>query len=220
MGVEEDPKRNLDLLVRESQFDQIVADILATGQYERIQQSPRYRVVGGLTAQVPCLQHIDERHPLHGIRLSLWSEDVYKLSADGPMVEVPSLMFQFPMLIEDRFHPTTGTTSKTETFPRDFESSCPVYIPTIPCLLNALLDQQRYRLANREKYKGISTIVPSCQLRRITDRLHLVEPQQREILFAELADENRAGMEVELGKHAEWLERRRAASACCRYLPG
>jgi hypothetical protein len=208
---------NLDLLIKDCQFDQILADILGTGQYERIQQDLRYRLSGPLSRQVPRLQHIDEEHPFHRISISLWSESEYILSTDAPMVEVPDLFAWNFNLMEDRFDlaaadsPSVSYKAKIaagwQLVPRTLSQSpgseYPIYIPSIPCLIDAFLDQYRYRQAHVENYyyKSTSTCLPSIHLTRFIRHLHLARPYQWEKLIPQLSEHNRADMEARLDKY-------------------
>jgi hypothetical protein len=206
----------LDLLIKDNKLDHIVADILATGKYERVQQDLSSRLGDPYVKQVPRLRRTDE-HPFQNLCLSLWSEAAYMLVASGPMVEVPDLFARNRNLMEDRFDPVTadvvsisyqtmiaaGHSILPEMLAQSPEPKCPVYVPSIPRFIDALLDQQRYRQAHAETYNYVSILdtLPSYHLSNFIRYLHLEKPHQREKLMPELAERNRADMEARLNRY-------------------
>jgi hypothetical protein len=216
MGLPVNSCDNLDLLIKDNQLDNVIADLLATGQYERIQQDLSYRLRDPYVKQVPRLQRTD-KHPFHDLCLSLWSESVYKLMAAGTMVEIPDLFAWNPNLMEDRFDPVAvdvisisyqtrladGRQILPKTLAQSTESKHPVYAPSIPRFIDALLDQQRYRLAHVETYNYGTrrATLPLYHLSNLIRYLHLEKPYQREKLIPELAERNRADMETQLDRY-------------------
>jgi hypothetical protein len=76
----------------------------------------------------------------------------------------------------------------------------PIYIPTIPRILDALLDQARYRVTYAENFPGKLGNRPKYHLQTFVRYLHLEKPQQRERLLPELAERNRGEMEEIINK--------------------
>jgi hypothetical protein len=213
MGLAVSNSGNLDLLIKDNQLDYLVADLLATGLYERIQQDLSFRLHDPFVKQVPRLRRSDD-HPLHDLSLSLWSESIYMLSASSPVVEVPDPFAWNNCLMEDRFDPAAADVVSTsyqtrlaagrqilpKILAQSAESKCPIYVPSIPRLIDALLDQIRYRQNHVETYKYVSMrdTLPSYHLSNLTRYLHIEKPYQREKFISELAERNRADMETRL----------------------
>ncbi|KAI9782357.1 MAG: hypothetical protein M1839_005230 [Geoglossum umbratile] len=216
MGLPVSSSKNLDLLIKDNELNHILADPLVTGQYERIQQDLSYRGHDPFVNQVPRLRRADN-HPFHDLCLSLWSESVYMLAAAGSTVEVPNLFAWNSNLMEDRFDPVaadvisisyrTRLAAGHQILPnilaQNAESSYPVYVPSIPRLIDALLDQQRYRQTHFETYNYESALdtLSSYHLSNLIRYLHLEKPYQREKLIPQLAGRNRADMETRLDKY-------------------
>ncbi|KAI9764136.1 MAG: hypothetical protein M1840_008696 [Geoglossum simile] len=215
MGVAISSTENVDFLIKDDQLGDIVADLLATGQYERIPQDLSCRLRDPYVNQVPRLRRTDN-HLFHTLCLSLWSESVYKLAVDGPVVEVPDPFAWNNNLVEDRFDPVAADVvsisyksrlaAGRQLLPKipaqSPESKYSVYVPSIPRLIDALLDQQRYCQTHIEKYNyGPSPIIlSSYHLGNLIRYLHLEKPYQREKLIPELAERNRADMETRMDK--------------------
>lgn len=216
MGVAVSSSDNLDLLIKTSQLDDIIADLLATGHYERIDQDLDYRLNDPYVKQVPRLRHTGQ-HPFHDCCLSLWSEAVYMLSVAGPMVEVPDLFARNRNLMEERLDPAAadvisisyqtmieaGRPILEKILAQSSESKRPVYVPSIPRFIDSLLDQHRYRQTHDTTDNSALTpcSLPSYHLSKLIRYLHLEKTYQREKLIPELAERNRADMEMRLDKY-------------------
>ncbi|KAI9848468.1 MAG: hypothetical protein M1837_000263 [Sclerophora amabilis] len=214
MGIKEVNGEDLDLLVRDSQLDDIVHDLLETGQYETADYDPKYRWRYAYAKQVPRLRYCGKQPGLYPT-LSLWPESVYMISCDAPMVEVPDICAWNAVLMEDRFDPVGPDSSSISyenrqatglvVLPRSrAQSECtrrPVYIPSIPVFINALLDQQRYRLTHPEEFPDNFTTLPSYHLSNFIRYLYLEKSYQRQKLLPELAEHNRADMETRLDRY-------------------
>ncbi|KAL2614049.1 hypothetical protein R1flu_025741 [Riccia fluitans] len=144
MGLRVTPAYSLDLLIKDCQLDGIIADLLATGLYERVEQDLNYRLNDPGVKQVPLLRRIDG-HYFPDRPLSLWAESVYMLSTTTQLVEVLAPIALNINLVECRFDPVPSVFSvSTQTklaagvkilpqllaLSSDFK--CPVYIPSIP----------------------------------------------------------------------------------------
>jgi len=203
----------LDLLIKDAQLEDMIADLLATGQYKRVEQNLNYRWDDAYVKQVPRLRYTGEHAVLYSC-LSLWSETVYMLSADAPMVEVPDVCAWNPVLVEDRLDPAaadvisisykTRMAAGDQILPRalaqSLDTHVPVYVPSIPQFTDALLDQQRYRLSHAENYRSSMGTLPSYHLSNFVRYLHLEKKYQREKILPGLADRNKADMEKRLNK--------------------
>lgn len=232
-------QQDLDLLVRDSEIEAIKADILATGQYELVEQNLKLRLSDPYTRQVPRLQLKTEDNTWYNC-ISLWSERVYMLSVDGEKVQVPETHAWNVNIMEERFdvHPSwadaasVGYTTRvaydvmilTEIRSQSADKRDPIYIPSIPRMIDALLDQARYRVMHPEEFPTPGDR-PRYHLRNFIRYLHLEKPTQREKVLPELVERNRGEMEVLLNKYkrkplvtlasiqAEELERKKASAS-------
>ena len=207
--------QDLDLLIRDSEMQSIKADLLATDRYEFVEQNLDLRFSDTYTQQVPRLRlKINDNSSYNCI--SLWSERVYMLNVDGEKIEVPDPHALNVVLMEECFdlHPswaqavsisyTTRITNSVRVLPPTLAQSAdmkfPVYIPTIPRILDALLDQARYRVTCAENFPGKLGNRPRYHLQTSVRYLHLEKPQQRERLLPKLAERNRGEMEAIINK--------------------
>jgi hypothetical protein len=94
----------------------------------------------------------------------------------------------------------TGLRILPEIRSQSADKKYPIYIPSIPRMLDALLDQARYRDGHPEKISYLSGHRPRYHLSNFTRYLHLEKPTQRERVLPELAERNREAMEVILNK--------------------
>ncbi|KAI9675102.1 MAG: hypothetical protein M1817_001510 [Caeruleum heppii] len=216
MGLKVPINKNLDLLVRDSQLQPILADLMATGLYENVEQNLASRLSDPYVKQVPRLRPLGE-DSLDAACLSLWSESVHLLEVDGPLVEVPELEALNTNVKEECFDPgataTTVSLSYSSLLARGVrlepswsaqspESKQPVYIPTIPRLLDSLLDQQRYRKSHAEtyQYQPSRWTLPGYHLDNFVRYLHLEKEHQRGKVLPLLAERNRGDMEARMKK--------------------
>ncbi|KAI9807964.1 MAG: hypothetical protein M1825_005271 [Sarcosagium campestre] len=208
MGLRVSSKANLDLLIRDQQMDDILHDLLATGRYELVDQDLRYRLSDRFVKQVPRLQHFGD-HIFNELCLSLWSETNHMLTVDGPVVEVPDLFALNTTLIQDRFDPTDfnaalgynamvaqGYHIIPPVLAQSPDLKKPVFVPTIPRMIDSYLDQLRYRAGVKDKDPnlGRSRALPGYNIRNFIRYLHLDQVSQQAKLIPELAERNRADM--------------------------
>jgi hypothetical protein len=134
------------------------------------------------------------------------------LNVDGEKIEVLDPHAWNVVLMEERFdlHPswaqavsisyTTRKANGVQILPLALAQSAnmkyPVYIPTIPRMLDALLDQARYRVTNAENFPGKLGNRPTYHLQNSVRYLHLEKPQQQERVLPELAERNQGEMEA------------------------
>ena len=138
------------------------------------------------------------------------------LQVDGEKIEVPNPHAWNFVLMEERFdlHPswaqaasisyTTKITNGVKILPPTLAQSpdmkYPIYIPTIPRMLDALLDQARYRVTHAENFPGKQGNRPRYHLGNLVRYLHLEKSQQRKRVLPELAERNRGDMETIINK--------------------
>lgn len=193
----------------------IEADILATGQYELVEQNLSLRLSDTYTQQVPRLRLKTSDSDSHYC-ISLWSERVYMLNVDGEKIEVPDPNAWNVVLMEERFdlYPSwahadsIGYTTRIDngvmvlppTPAQSADVKYPIYIPTVPRILDALLDQARYRVTYAENFPRKLGNRPQYHLGNFVRYLHLEKLQQRERLLPQLAERNQADMEATINK--------------------
>jgi hypothetical protein len=138
------------------------------------------------------------------------------LNVDGEKIEVPNPHAWNVVLMEERFdlHPSwaqevsisystriaDGVKVLPPTLAQSAHMKYPIYIPTIPRILDALLDQARYRVTYAENFPGKLGNRPIYHLKTCIRYLHLEKPQQREWVLSELAERNRGEIEVIINK--------------------
>ncbi|KAI9801460.1 MAG: hypothetical protein M1833_002692 [Piccolia ochrophora] len=206
MGLRTCPEENLDLLVRDSQADAILAAFLATDTFERVDQDISYRLEDRYTKQVPRLR--DTRcEPSAFTCVNLWTEAVYKLQVeDAEPVAVTDIHAWNVNLVEERFgtvpetaHITSSARTKEgmRTVPKVRSSArgVPIFVPSIPRCCDAVLDQLSYRDTYPEDFEGKMGNRPAYHLRNFIRYLYLERPSQRGLLLPLLAERNRAEME-------------------------
>ncbi|MCJ1431686.1 hypothetical protein MMC27_001041 [Xylographa pallens] len=165
MGLRMCPEENLDLLVRNSQADSILTGLLATGVFERVDQDIGYRLDDPYTTQVPRLR--DTRcDPGSFSCVSLWTEAIYMLEVEAAeLVAVKDIHTWNVNLAEERFATVPETAYLTSTaqikegtriLPRIMSSAkvVPIFVPSIPKICDAVLDQLEYRTTHAEEFQG------------------------------------------------------------------
>lgn len=137
--------------------------------------------------------------------LSLWSETDYHLSVDGvPIIEVPDARAYNTVLAQEEFHPDRERrrygpfllgTEKAMPFvsprpARTAKQKTPIFIPTIPAFLDALLDQARslQKCSAELSYSWR----PLIHVDHMVRYLYLEEEYQRKALLPQLALRNHA----------------------------
>ena len=202
-------------MIRDSELEAIKADLLATDQYELVKQNLDLRFSDTYIRHIPRLRLKTNDNPSYNC-ISLWSERVYMLSVDGETIRVPDPNAWNVVLMEERFdlHPSwvqavsisyttriaDGVKVLPPTLAQSTDTRYPIYIPTIPRMLEALMDQARYRSMFAENLHEKQSIRLEFHLRNFVRYLHLEKPQQRERLLPELAERNRGEMEAIINK--------------------
>lgn len=180
--------------------------ILATGHFERVDQDISYRLNDPYTRQVPRLR--DTRcAPGPFSYISLWTEAVYMLQVeDAEPVAVLDINAWNVNLMEERFATIPETawitfSAQTERCSRimpNIRSSArgvSFFVPSIPKICDAVLDQLRYRTTHAENFQGKRGNRPAYHLHNFTRYLYLERLSQRELLLPLLAKRNQAVME-------------------------
>ena len=174
-------------MVRDSQVDDILKDLVASGKYKRVEQDLPKRSKDKYTSQVPRVRCVVGEIDFC---VSLWTESVYFLSVEGDKVEVPNPIPHQAVLIEDhfnlqpeiwRFH-RCFTEQKVPFVPLVLAQSpsddgLPIFVPTISRMLDGLLCQIKCRENNRENFTQ-QTNRPSMHVDNLIRYLHLEHPEQ------------------------------------------
>lgn len=189
-------------------MDKILGDLLGSQQWKEVPQILQNRLGDPYVKRVPRIARIDER----GHCISLWTEEIYCLGVDGKVVEVPDLIARNTVLIEDHFDP--GPKSRTYTrqaltekglswLPPQLiqtdKQKTPIFVPSIPRIIDACLDQARYRMVHPEIF-GLSSNRPVYHLRNFTRYLFLECEKQQAKLLQELQKHNQADMKVHIAR--------------------
>lgn len=152
-------------------------------------------------------QHIDTF-----ARLRLWSEDSYRIRVDEcPLVEVPDLYAWNTFLVEEKYHPASNRTDGWWYGPdtltntqghivlppnkprgRSPNNTTPIFIPSIPTFLDALVDQKRLYKAG---CKPALAFYAGWQLNNLTRYLYLELPHQKNTIQFEVEARNEGYLE-------------------------
>ena len=138
------------------------------------------------------------------------------LNVDGEKIQVPEIHAWNVVLMEERFDIdsswanaasisfTTKTANGVKIVPtirsQSSDMDYPIYIPSIPCMLDAMLDQSHYRVTHPEEYPSVIENRARYHLSNFIRYLHLEKLVQREKVLPELAERNRGEMKVLLDK--------------------
>ena len=197
------PEREIDVLVRSSQQESLVNDLVASGEWKIANDRvPDYAITpkGIITKTVTAksvnsksvwLKSCHEDPLLEYLRL--WPEELYKLSIDCNKIEVPDVSASQPVLLEEeyyrdpyeRFGPRRLSTRTGCILPRlqcrakIMQQEIPIFIPTIEDHLNAYLDQLREELDTG----FVSGGYPKWQIRNFIRFLYLDWAPTREWLM-------------------------------------
>lgn len=193
-----------------------MTDLVATGRFERVEQNLKVRFSDTYTRRVPRLR-LGTANDGEDVCVNLWSEHVYMLHVDGEKIHVPESYAWNAVVMEERFdlqlswaqatsigystRMASGVRLLPQTLSQSAEMKYPFYIATIPRMLDALLDQARYRVTHADDFPGISGNRPIYHVTNFVRYLHLEKPHQRERLLPELAERNREMMEAILDKY-------------------
>lgn len=152
------------------------------------------------------LDRVDQ-HDNAFARLRLWSEHSYHIGVDEcPLVEVPNLYAWNPFLVEEIYHPASnrndgwwyGPDTLTNRGERELilpnlprgksaDNTTPIFIPSIPAFLDALVDQIRLY---KEGCKPALAFYAGWQLDNLTRYLYLELPHQKNRILFEVEVRN------------------------------
>lgn len=158
-------QREIDLLVRSSQLEVIVDDLIASGEwkvssiYANEEMYPE--MINHTTVPDFWLKSCIE-DPFFGF-LRIWPEELYQLSVDCNKIQIPDIIMRGSVLLEEeydrdpyrRFRPSSLSGESHNLLPRlqirakFLQQNIPIFIPTIEEHLNALLDQLREEKTTR-----------------------------------------------------------------------
>lgn len=189
-------------------MNEIRGDMISSQQWKEVPQILENRLGDPYVKQVPRLARIDQR----GGCISLWTEEIYCLSVDGKVVEVPDLNVRNSVLIEDHFNPGPESRTYTRQALTDKGLSClppqsiqtgkhrtRIFVPSISRIIDACLDEVRYRIVHPETF-GLSTNRPVYHLRNFIRYLFLEHEKQQGKLLRELQQHNQAGMKFHIAR--------------------
>jgi hypothetical protein len=168
-------------------------------------------------AEVPRLERVGE-----GFYINLWPENLFGLAVDGDLCEVPHICAWNPVLVESKFYPfpdrkqtfpmllsdegTRFTPKNPDQSPPPIRTHrTPVYIPTIPRYIDALLSRHPLlaSLPDAPRYEGHSSMEISYLIRY----LFLENEAQREKLLATLAGQRKDVMMYILDRYKRTVKK-------------
>lgn len=188
--------------MRDSQVDSIIRALLATGYYARVEQDLSWRRGDSYAKQVPRFHDTRSGSGKQGNYINLWTESVYKLRVDNTeLLPVPDIQAQNAYLVDERFAGVPKTMQLTldanqalgiNTVPRVRSSSkaVSIYIPSLPNICDAIIDQWSYGQSHAEDFPEYSDYRPKYHLQNLIRYLHLETPSQRQLLLSMLAERN------------------------------
>ena len=157
-GVNAMPQDEVDILVRLSDLQAIISDLTATGEWEHCENPERSKPrqhnypKNSFTSDTWLRTNV-QQHPFRYLRI--WPEALYQLSVDCAKIEIPDVLNNNYLLVEEdyyrdpheRFGPPRLSTHPKFSIPglqaKLLCMDIPIFIPTIECHMNAVLDQLR-----------------------------------------------------------------------------
>ena len=139
--------------------------------------------------------------------INLWPEALYMLRVDNAkLVHVDDIYAWNVNLVEEKFAAipeviyttfTAATERGAKLLPPVLSSAraVPIFVPSIPDICDAIIDQLRYRSNHPENYDGKQGNRPSYHLRNFIRYLYLDREVQQDLLLPLLNERNRAEME-------------------------
>jgi hypothetical protein len=202
MGCANLPNGSVDVLVRSSRHDSILKDLLTLSDWE-ITQSQHRGIFEIFSEGETILKNTRDSSMWPYLRL--FPEELFFLSIDGPIIEVPDLWAWNTTLVEIEFHPDRKnflygpknyTAYCAASLPppkwqsRSLKCKIPIYVPTITTFINAMWDHVReYADVKNEMLESAR-----YNIRNFIRYLFLDRPHQRELILSKMYDENREVM--------------------------
>lgn len=129
---------------------------------------------------------------------------------DAELVAVMDIHAWNVYLVEERFATVPETACLTFTAQieegtkilpkiRNSVRDVAIFVPSIPKICDAILDQLRYRTVHAENFQGTWGNRPSYHLSNFVRYLYLERESQRRLLLPLLAERNRTRMEERIG---------------------
>lgn len=192
--------QDVDILVRRSQLSDIVTDIISTGNWHEEKSEEREMEENHPYADSDTvLRAASSYHSLYRC-LRLWTEDLYFLSVDGPVIEIPDVTAWKTTIVEHRYHPDiqkrmygpmlVGTQEPGILPPLEYQANSPkvkvsIFIPTIASYLEARL-QQHKRLRSTWTRRSICS---DFDLRNFFRYMFFDLPHQQKKILPELSED-------------------------------
>ena len=213
-GANNMPMREIDVLVRSLQLQDIVDDLIASGEWA-LSQNPNEiaATLNETSIQDIWLESLIEMPEFSAFKyLRLWPEELYHLSVtDCGKIEVPDVLAISTVLLEEehyrdpheRFGPPRLSAKHTPILPNIEDRAklvrrdIPIYVPTIQDHLNALLDQLREQTVTKLKCGN----EPEWQIGNFI-RYHYLDwaPARSWLLSSKIYERNLALMEFRLDR--------------------
>ncbi|KAK6502803.1 hypothetical protein TWF481_007848 [Arthrobotrys musiformis] len=183
------PASDIDLLIKDSQFDSIQADIKASELFEKVDQHSGARLSDEYVQNSVPRFFSKTAKCSDTSFVNLWSEDVYKLKIDdAELMQVEGLTVLNPHVLDERF---TRIPETIELSPEKLRShgcstiskrafrGAKFFIPSIPALCSALLSQAEYHRQNSKS----KVSRPLHQLENLIRYLYLDNPAHRDLIL-------------------------------------
>jgi hypothetical protein len=198
MGVKLPAADTLEVVVRTAQVKELVHAAVATGMWSISNSSEEKAVFQQTLGATTMISNGTSWYP-HCLRF--WPEESYKISVGGPCIEVPDCTAWNPVLVEEKFHPdrpdlrfgpnTITSLAKlsvapTQTLSRASMQKSPLFIPSIPRMLEGLLQQSMVHGAlqrESEAYYNVENMIRYLFLERPNQRDKVCELLSREGKF-------------------------------------
>ena len=210
-GANNMPEKEIDVLVRSSQLNCIVNDLIASGEWKSSSNRARKgyydSMINNTSIKDIWLKSCIDDPQFEYFRF--WPEALYKLSVDCNKLEIPDVWAPDRVLLEEeyyrdpygRFGPPRLSTAEGPLLPRlqvrakFTRRDLPIFIPTIEEHLNAYLDQRRAEIDTGLLNGG----APEWQIRNFIRYLFLDWAPTRDwLLSSKIRERNRPLMNERL----------------------
>ncbi|KAK6356817.1 hypothetical protein TWF718_001158 [Orbilia javanica] len=213
---------DIDLLIRDSQYDSIKADFEASKVFRRIAQNYGARLSDRYVEEFIPRFYSDSSHKWDTNAVNLWSESFYKLKIeDAELTQVEGITVLNPHVVDERFTRIIETEELSVEKLRSHGCfgvakgafrDAQFFLPSIPALCQALLRQEEHRC----QIEDILESRPVYQLENLIRYLYLENPAHRDILLPLLGPHKHAMEElirkykrkphtiIERGSNGEW----------------
>lgn len=182
----------------------ILRDIINTGNWQLVAQSNRTQDLMLYDSVVRVRQCPQIIGPDKDLCLSLWTEQQYRLSVDGPTVEVPDCCAERGALLEEHFKPVHGYGERSppsesiilhKVRARSDNCRTPILIPSIPRFIDAELDRFRINLNRKIQGWNLESVTEPIHALQLVRRLRLDLHWQKTLLLRAVAPRHWPTME-------------------------